>query len=188
MALACSSGVLAGHCGSLGGYPAFSIAQVGLKMNETFGSPAVWYDPVWFLPWESYFSYEWSVEWSKKAWPYVQVLAAVYVLLTFVGRRAMKNRQGFNLRYPLIAWNGFLAVFSILGTIKGFQELYQVLRLRGFYYSVCDNSQYQNEAVSVYGWLFLVSKIFELGDTVFLVLRKSHLVHLHWYHHTTVLL
>ncbi|CAG0902646.1 unnamed protein product [Darwinula stevensoni] len=169
-------------------FKVLNLPAVGLMRNETAVDPAMWVEPIWFFPWETHFSYEWSVEWSKKAWPYVQVLAVVYVLLTFLGRRAMKNRQGFNLRYPLIAWNGFLAVFSILGTIKGFQELSLALRLKGFYYSVCDNSQYWNEALSVYGWLFLVSKIFELGDTAFLVLRKSHLVHLHWYHHTTVLL
>ncbi|CAG0900268.1 unnamed protein product [Darwinula stevensoni] len=161
--------------------------DVTWRRNATV-DPALWFETIWFFPWETHFSYEWSVEWSKKAWPYVQVLAAVYVLLTFVGRRAMKNRQGFNLRYPLIAWNGFLALFSIVGCCRAGHELFNVLHVKGFHYSVCDNSGYGNEAVSVYGWLFLVSKIFELGDTAFLVLRKSHLVHLHWYHHTTVLM
>ena len=36
-------------------------------------------------------------------------------------------------------------------------------------------------------FLFIISKVLELGDTLFIVLRKSQLNFLHWYHHTTAL-
>ena len=64
-----------------------------------------------------------------------------------------------------------------------------VLHVFGFAHSVCSNSYHTLSPVSSFWtFLFIISKLPELGDTVFVVLRKQKLLFLHYYHHVTVLL
>ncbi|CAG7727893.1 unnamed protein product [Allacma fusca] len=44
-----------------------------------------------------------------------------------------------------------------------------------------------NYATSFWGFLFILSKLVEFGDTAFIVLRKQKLITLHWFHHITTL-
>lgn len=46
----------------------------------------------------------------------------------------------------------------------------------------------QDRVCGFWTWLFVLSKLPELGDTLFVVLRKQPLIFLHWYHHITVLI
>lgn len=101
----------------------------------------------------------------------------------------MANRQAFKLKSLLTVWNVSLALFSIIGTARCFPELMHVLNNIGFDHSVCSSSFVEYVKPSGYwSWLFALSKLPELGDTVFIVLRKQKLIFLHWYHHITVLL
>ena len=54
---------------------------------------------------------------------------------------------------------------------------------------ICQPGEYDYGSGAVILWMsfFTVSKIFELGDTFFVVVRKRPLILLHWYHHVTVL-
>lgn len=91
---------------------------------------------------------------------------------------------------PLAMWNLFLAIFSFCGAIRNVPHLIYSLSTRGVYYTICEDclSHYGHGASGFWGVLFVFSKIPELFDTVFIILRKKPLLFLHYYHHITVLL
>ena len=119
-------------------------------------------------------------------------------------------RPAFDLRGPLTGWSMFLAMFSIMGAARTLPEFMHTLYTHGFYHSLCIPSFIENDRVSgFWTWMFVLSKVFltaviknsflvikvwppaqvpELGDTIFIVLRKQKLIFLHWYHHITVLI
>ena len=66
----------------------------------------------------------------------------------------------------------------------------------GLYSAVCkphrtehvlDGFWFLDQQSGLWGMLFTTSKIVELVDTYFMVLRKQKIIFLHWYHHITVL-
>lgn len=46
----------------------------------------------------------------------------------------------------------------------------------------------EDKVSSFWSFLFILSKLPELGDTMFIVLRKQPLIFLHWYHHMLTLM
>ena len=50
------------------------------------------------------------------------------------------------------------------------------------------DTSYFNGVDGFWAILFTWSKVWELGDTAFIVLRKQTLIFLHWYHHITVMM
>eukprot|EP00349_Pseudokeronopsis_sp_Brazil_P007514 CAMPEP_0202967178 /NCGR_PEP_ID=MMETSP1396-20130829/11959_1 /ASSEMBLY_ACC=CAM_ASM_000872 /TAXON_ID= /ORGANISM="Pseudokeronopsis sp., Strain Brazil" /LENGTH=301 /DNA_ID=CAMNT_0049691935 /DNA_START=81 /DNA_END=986 /DNA_ORIENTATION=- len=114
----------------------------------------------------------------------------LYLLFCYFGQIIMKNRKPFNLQYTLAAWNLFLSVFSAWGAIRTVPELLHMITHMDFEHTVCKNaySTYGAGASGFATQMFILSKIPELVDTVFIVLRKKPLIFLHWYHHVTVLL
>ena len=119
-------------------------------------------------------------------WPLSLLFASVYCLLVFVGRRVMSDRPRFEARRALILWNILLASFSILGTIRVLPEFRHMLAAGGLTHSVCDGS-YAYGIAGFWAFMFCLSKLPELVDTLFIVIRKQQLIFLHWYHHATVL-
>ena len=138
---------------------------------------------------EQGFDFQEKREWMAQNWYTAFYWIAAYMVIIFTGQSYMSTRDAFKLKTPLVIWNLGLAVFSIIGTLRTMPEMLHVLQSFGFQHSVCSPSYVENSRVSGYWtWLFCLSKVPELGDTIFIILRKQNLIFLHWYHHITVLL
>jgi elongation of very long chain fatty acids protein 6 len=127
------------------------------------------------------------VKWIHDNWSYSIMFSVLYIITIFTLRRIMESRERFTLQTPLIIWNSILALFSIIGAIRYVPYMYYVLNTHGLHYSICNDLQFYG-VLACWGWQFMLSKVAELVDTLFVVLRKQKLIFLHWYHHSTVLI
>lgn len=138
---------------------------------------------------EENFEHTQWVKWFDENWhiPYL-IAIAFYLPVIYFGQIIMQKREPFNLKGPMMLWNGALAAFSIIGFARVAPEFFHSLLKHGFQHSVCSNSYINVKPTRFWIFLFITSKIPELGDTFFLVLRKQKLIFLHVYHHATVLI
>ena len=69
-----------------------------------------------------------------------------------------------------------------MGALRTWPEFLHVLSEHGIYHSLCIPSFIEKDRVAGYWtFMFVMSKVPELGDTIFIVLRKQPLIFLHWY-------
>jgi elongation of very long chain fatty acids protein 6 len=159
--------------------------QSEVHVNASEGSEYLPLSVVQFF--EQSFDPDMMRSWSNEIKSSSLLCSFIYVVLVFTGQWLMKNRPAFNLRMPLIAWNIGLAVFSIVGAIRTIPELVDSVLFNGFVHSIC-NSRFFYGTTGFWAYAFTASKVIELGDTAFIVLRRQPLIFLHWYHHVTVLI
>ncbi|KAJ1437673.1 ELO family, partial [Ochromonadaceae sp. CCMP2298] len=128
-----------------------------------------------------------SAAFMRSHWHIPLSFLFAFVLLIALGPGVMAKREkAFDLQMPLAAWNAFLCIFSCIGMCK---TVPYVLTMP-FEHIVCSNPM-DSWGPGVTGFwvcIFAFSKIPELIDTVFIVLRRKPLIFLHWYHHITVCL
>ncbi|CAJ0579950.1 unnamed protein product, partial [Mesorhabditis spiculigera] len=138
------------------------------------------------LPLEDSFDSIHSTLWMQNNWKHAATFSAVYVMAIFGGRKLMESRKPYALDWPLVAWNALLAIFSIIGFLRMTPEWIWSWNDNSFEYSICVAS-YAQGVTGFWTEKFAHSKVAELFDTAFIVLRKKPLLFLHWYHHITVL-
>lgn len=136
---------------------------------------------------QSRFSTVYTLVWIQKNWTVAIPIIMLYLILVFSGRMIMAKREKFELRRYLVCWNVGLAAFSVIGFVSVAPNLILSLYRRGFEHTVCHTTAVINPNLSLWAFVFTLSKVVELGDTAFIVLRKAPLSFLHWYHHMTVL-
>ena len=120
--------------------------------------------------------------------PVPPVLCVAYLVLVFCGRRWMKDKPAFDLRNLLTVWNSVLAAFSITGFLVTFPAIIEQIKMKRDVDAVCTSLVEERPWLAFWCFVFVYSKIVEFGDTFFIVLRKTPLNFIHWYHHITVLM
>ncbi|KAI6189763.1 Elongation of very long chain fatty acids protein [Aphelenchoides bicaudatus] len=123
-----------------------------------------------------------------KYWPHTVTVSAVYLALVYSIQWAMSDPKTppYDLKRQLFLWNGALALFSIFGFLRTSEEFFHTVYNHGYYKSICYSMD--TSSVTAHWYLFFaLSKFVELGDTIFLVLRKRPLTFLHAYHHCSVM-
>ncbi|XP_069704990.1 very long chain fatty acid elongase 4-like isoform X2 [Periplaneta americana] len=122
--------------------------------------------------------------------PVMVSIIALYLYFVLVkGPRFMAHRKPFSLQPILVAYNSFMVLYSIFLVIYPFFNGHMKYLYEGGYChpKVRTPSEYLLLRESSYGWWYLISKIVELSDTVFFVLRKkeNQITFLHVYHHSS---
>lgn len=129
-------------------------------------------------------------DWMAVHYEVPVILSVVYLVVVYGLRYLMsgKDTKPFDLRVPLIIWNFLLAAFSIAGA------LYVVPAILSFTFGeangnlIADMCTVRTEAANPWVFYFILSKIPELIDTLFLALRKKPIIFLHTYHHVATML
>ena len=122
---------------------------------------------------EGRFSPESSLKWMDKYWTVSLYIAVFYVVLVLAGRYWMRDRPAYGFRRALLAWNVGLAVFSTISAVTIFPSQLDIMLREGVGRGVCWSLGYTDPKIGLWTFLFILSKVAELGDTAFIVLRKS---------------
>merc|ERR1712217_312144 len=90
-------------------------------------------------------------------------------------------------------WNFGISLFSAWGTWNLGGAIFNGLQREGLYYTICTDTSSivrlgEGRPAMLALSLFCLSKIPELGDTVFLILKRKQVRFLQWYHHAATLL
>ncbi|KAK2835649.1 hypothetical protein Q5P01_016133 [Channa striata] len=118
----------------------------------------------------------------------VALIFLVYLSLVWAGPRLMKHRQPVDLKVVLIVYN-----FAMVGVSAYMFYEFLVTSWLSNYSYLCQPVDYSTSPLAMRMaracWWFFFSKVIELSDTLFFILRKKNnqLTFLHVYHHGTMI-
>jgi elongation of very long chain fatty acids protein 6 len=168
----------------------FELCGIHFGWMEAVAAQLFAFSDLFATDYERAFTHHFMHAWVRDNYLVFWGAVVIYLLFCLLGTQLMKSSERFDLRYPLAFWNALLSVFSFIGMLRTVPFLLGRLLTESFESSMCRDPilAYGDGTVGFWSLLFILSKIPELFDTVFIILRKRDLIVLHWYHHASVLL
>ncbi|XKL64404.1 hypothetical protein PGB90_004490 [Kerria lacca] len=127
----------------------------------------------------------------RSPWPIIVIIVSYIIFVTKFGPSLMKNRKPMNINGIMLVYNlyqcvsngyMFMQIFVVKGALKFSIDhaCHPLERNRNPYWHVVAHSTH----------LFILSKIMDLFDTVFFILKKkqTHVTFLHVYHHVNMVI
>uniref|UniRef100_A0A671USI5 Elongation of very long chain fatty acids protein n=1 Tax=Sparus aurata TaxID=8175 RepID=A0A671USI5_SPAAU len=118
----------------------------------------------------------------------VAIIFLIYLSAVWAGPRLMKHRQPVDLKVVLIVYNFAMVALSAYMCYE-----FLVTSWISNYSLLCQPVDYSTSPLAMrmarVCWWFFFSKVIELSDTLFFILRKkdSQVTFLHVYHHATMI-
>ncbi|XP_023718789.1 elongation of very long chain fatty acids protein AAEL008004 [Cryptotermes secundus] len=118
--------------------------------------------------------------------PVLLILVFYLYFVLKLGPQLMATRKAFNLQRILVAYNFYQVIFSLWLSSMPFRVGAWSYIFKNFCHPVEYHRNPFSVAISNGAWWYFFSKMIELLDTVFFVLRKkqNQVTFLHVYHHT----
>mmetsp|Transcript_45335 Transcript_45335/g.105184 ORF Transcript_45335/g.105184 Transcript_45335/m.105184 type:complete len:366 (+) Transcript_45335:58-1155(+) len=133
-----------------------------------------------------------ATHWTKLTadhWEVPLLATAAYLISIPLLKRLVAARGKFDVRRFAFWWNASLSVFSLGGVLACVPVILDTLPRSGLYFTICAPPAWYGTGLSgFFVALFVYSKLWELGDTVLLLLAGKPVIALQWWHHSTVLL
>ncbi|KAI6170144.1 Elongation of very long chain fatty acids protein [Aphelenchoides besseyi] len=145
------------------------------------------YNYSWSLPFEKLPDHVAITHLFQRYWYLTILLSVIYYTNIRIVQAWMRKRKPFELSRELFYWNLGLAIFSFVALIRVSEDFFYTWRSFGFTYTLCRTCNPAGVA-GFWSLAFGLSKVVELGDTLFIVLRKRPLIFLHYYHHAAVMI
>ncbi|XP_054274964.1 elongation of very long chain fatty acids protein AAEL008004-like [Macrosteles quadrilineatus] len=122
-------------------------------------------------------------------WPVLSIVSFYLYFVLQLGPALMKTKPAFDLKYVMIVYNFYQVVFSTWMCFRLFttDRAIQYMIQHGCQPLSKEHNPVQDPLREA-AWFYFVSKLIELLDTVFFVLRKkqSQVTFLHVYHHSNL--
>jgi fatty acid elongase 3 len=127
------------------------------------------------------------------SWTPFFVAVPLYLGVILGGSYLMRNSKPLNVQRLLAAHNIFLCILSVIMAVVGIYEIVLAISTFGLENTYCSGfgtgrpNVFFTGRIWLLGFVFYLSKYYELLDTVFIVLKRRPLTFLHIYHHIVII-